>query len=256
VAAVTSVAGVGTVLAQIEGRAEYVLGEQVTAGYAGVFSLHTQAGRWFTPDDAASPATPVAVISDRLWRQWFKADPDIVGGAFITIKTPHRVIGVAPAGFRGIATGLAPSEVWRPVYRQVPPNRPVTAELLAAVAQQRNALTFVRARAGRSMAQITGDVRAFLTGQPDPDAVADTLALQRGQEALRVREFVMLATGILTFSSLVFFAACAPRRGRHHRLRCCVDRSRAGRGCDGGVHGRVPDVPAGGESRHLARSRP
>ncbi len=196
----------GTSLAQIEGRAEYVLGERVTAGYSRVFDLNTQVGRWFTEDDA-NPGTAVAVISDRLWRQWFKGEREIVGRASITIGTPHRIVGVAPPGFRGIQTGLAPTEIWRPLVRPVPPpDRPGAA---AYYAQSRSVITFVRARPGISAAQLTGDIVALLKGQPEVDPAAATLAVRPGAEALRVSELVALAAGILSFSGLVFLAACA-----------------------------------------------
>jgi predicted permease len=208
VAAVTSVSQSSNAsLIQTAGRAEYVLGERVSAGYARVFDLSAQAGRWISGDDDAGRGDDVVVISDRLWRRWFRADPAIVGRATLMIGTPHRVIGVAPPGFRGIQTGFVPTEIWRPLLRPIlPPDRPDAPTLLA---QQRSELTFIRTRPGASPTEVTGEVAAVLTGQPDPDPVAATLALQPGAEALRISQLVALAAGILVFSGLVFLAACA-----------------------------------------------
>jgi putative ABC transport system permease protein len=194
-------------LIQTEGRAAYVLGERVTRGYADVFGLHAQAGRWFSVDDD-NPAAQGVVISDRLWRQWFKADPNIVGRALVTVnRLPHRVIGVAPPGFRGVQTGIAPTEIWRLIARPVVSrDEPRWAEY---VAEQRSLVTFIRTRPDASTAQVTGELRNLLKGQQNPDPVADTLELQRGQDALRITDLVALAAGILSFSSLVLLAACA-----------------------------------------------
>ncbi len=206
--AVTSVSTrESSTLVQGVGRAEFVLSERVTPGYARVFQLRTQAGRWFEANDDPDA---IAVISDRLWREWFGADREIVNRAAIRIGgTPYRVIGVAPPGFRGVQSGLAPTEVWRPLRPATPP--PVlpraTTQTLASL--NRTDLTFVRARAGIGTTEATGEIAATLSGQPDPDPLLSSLNLQPAHEVLRLSEFVALAAGVLAFAGLVFLAACA-----------------------------------------------
>jgi ABC-type antimicrobial peptide transport system permease subunit len=208
VMAVTSILSPGGRIAQIAGRAEHVLFERVSAGYASVFGLSAQAGRWIADEDNRGAGSAVAVISDRLWRQWFNATPDIIGRTMVTMDQPYLVIGVAPPGFRGAQTGLAPTEVWLPLGHPValagaPPGA-VESRL-----RERAVVTFVRTRAGASTTQAAREIGALLGGQPDADPNAATVALQPAAEMLRVTELVALAAGVLAFSALVFLAACA-----------------------------------------------
>jgi ABC-type antimicrobial peptide transport system permease subunit len=209
VTAVTSVGIGGTSgIVQIAGRAENVLTERVTAGYATVFGLSAQAGRWIAEEDNRGAGTAVAVISDRLWRQWFHASLDIVGRATVTMGQPYRVIGVAPPGFRGTQTGLVPTDVWLPLGHPVAlPGAPAGA--VENRLRGRSVVTFVRTRAGASTSEVAGEIGALVGGQPDADPNAATIALQPAAEALRVTELVALAAGVLAFSALVFLAACA-----------------------------------------------
>ena len=72
-----------------------------TAEYPAVFDARLEAGRWFSEDDDLA-ARPVAVISDRVWRQWFNANPAIVNQATVrALHTTFTIIGVAPPGLTG-----------------------------------------------------------------------------------------------------------------------------------------------------------
>ena len=76
--------------------------------------MRPQVGRLLTPaDDKAPGASPVAVLSDRLWRRRFAADPAIAGRRIVLNGAPFTVLGVAPAGFRG--TTLLSPELWAPL---------------------------------------------------------------------------------------------------------------------------------------------
>jgi putative ABC transport system permease protein len=56
-------------------------------------------GRPLRPSDDRPDADPVAVISDRLWRQAFDADEAIVGRVITVDNAPVTVVGVMPADF-------------------------------------------------------------------------------------------------------------------------------------------------------------
>jgi hypothetical protein len=59
-------------------------------------------GRVFSPDDDRTPnGHPVVVISDRLWRTHFSADPQALGQVMYLNGHPFTVIGIAPASFTG-----------------------------------------------------------------------------------------------------------------------------------------------------------
>ena len=59
-------------------------------------------GRGFTASDDRRGAPPVAVLSDRYWRQAFDGRPDVVGRGMTLAGTPVTVVGIATAGFRGV----------------------------------------------------------------------------------------------------------------------------------------------------------
>ena len=60
-------------------------------------------------DDLAAPA--VAVLSERLWRERFAADPAIVGKTVLLDARPSTVVGVMPASFK-TPPESPPAELW------------------------------------------------------------------------------------------------------------------------------------------------
>ena len=94
--------------------AERVYATIVSGNYFQVLGVTPQAGRMLTPaDDTAPGASPVVVLSDRLWRRRFDADPAIVGRTIVLNGAPFNVVGVAPTGFRG--TALLSPDLWAPL---------------------------------------------------------------------------------------------------------------------------------------------
>jgi putative ABC transport system permease protein len=57
-------------------------------------------GRDFSADDDQPGKPALAIISDRLWRARFSANPAVIGRAITIDSHPMTVIGVLPAGFR------------------------------------------------------------------------------------------------------------------------------------------------------------
>jgi putative ABC transport system permease protein len=97
-------------------EAERVLGEYVGASYLPLLGVTAEAGRIFRPEEDATPQTHfVALLGYGLWQRSFGGDPGIVGRTIRLDTHPHTVVGVLPAGFRGL-TGTA--EIWVPVMTQ------------------------------------------------------------------------------------------------------------------------------------------
>ncbi|HEY6271779.1 MAG TPA: ABC transporter permease [Terriglobales bacterium] len=95
-------------------HAEIARGSIVSANYFEAIGVHPILGHGFEPgDDVGSNAHPVVVISYQLWRDRFKADPEIVGKMQRLNNVPHTIIGVAPKGFYGTFVGWA-IEFWVP----------------------------------------------------------------------------------------------------------------------------------------------
>jgi predicted permease len=102
------------------GQPERLYGFGVTAGYFHTLGLTPQVGREFDYN-AEIPGNGMQVIlSDRLWRSRFAADPQIVGRKVTLNMQPYTVVGVMPAGtahpgnsYRSVAYGSS-VDIWVP----------------------------------------------------------------------------------------------------------------------------------------------
>jgi predicted permease len=84
----------------------------VSGNYFEVLGVSAQHGRLLTPeDDRVAGGHPVAVLSDRLWRRAFGADPRAVGSAVRVNGLPYTIVGIAPRRFTGIDLDESP-EIW------------------------------------------------------------------------------------------------------------------------------------------------
>ena len=70
----------------------------VTAGFLPTLKMTPSLGRVFTPAEEAEDAH-LLVLTDRLWRAQFAADPNTVGRKVFLNEEPFTVIGVMPPGF-------------------------------------------------------------------------------------------------------------------------------------------------------------
>jgi putative ABC transport system permease protein len=115
-AGVTGVIGYSGLMATITGGTpEVVFGELVTENYFDVTGARIALGRGFVPSEGRTPgAAPVVVISDRLWRRRFNADPAVVGKTITLNGTSFVVVGVAAPEFSGLLFRGLTSELWAP----------------------------------------------------------------------------------------------------------------------------------------------
>jgi predicted permease len=113
---VADVFGYGGLITTITGgRPEVVFGELVSGNYFAVTRARLALGRGFSSDeDRIAGASPVVVISDRLWRRRFAADPSIVGRSITLNGHAFTVIGVAAPEFTGLLFRAVSSDLWAP----------------------------------------------------------------------------------------------------------------------------------------------
>ncbi len=141
----------------------------VTANFFDLLGVRPALGRTFRADEDQHPgADNVVVISERLWRRRFGADPGIVGRTIDLNRHAFTIIGVAPSSFHGTNTPTR-TDLWAP------------ASMIAEVRNQsRNFLTrradrgwhnLARLRPGVTVAQAGAAVAAadarFATAYPD-----------------------------------------------------------------------------------------
>lgn len=56
-------------------------------------------GRWMTSDDAEFDASPVVVVSSRLWQGRLGGSPSVIGSELLLDNRRHRIVGVMPPEF-------------------------------------------------------------------------------------------------------------------------------------------------------------
>jgi predicted permease len=94
-----------------DGLIEPVTIAEVTPSMFAMTRVAPLVGRVLTEDDARAASPPVLVMSERIWRERFSADPGIAGRTVLLNDTPTSVVGVMPAAYR------FPSiyELWQPL---------------------------------------------------------------------------------------------------------------------------------------------
>ena len=96
-------------------RATRATAELVSASYFPVLGVGAALGRTIAPDDDNVPdGKPVVVLSHSFWRNYFNADPTIVGRTLVLNGHDMTIIGVAQAGFNGVELGEA-SQMFVPI---------------------------------------------------------------------------------------------------------------------------------------------
>ena len=95
---------------------ELVWGELVTDNYFGVLGVKPLLGRLPGTDELSDKLkpVPVAVISERVWRSRFLADPGVIGRTIRVNRRTLTIVGVTPAAFNGFWRGLV-FDMWVPL---------------------------------------------------------------------------------------------------------------------------------------------
>jgi hypothetical protein len=83
----------------------------VSGDYFAVLGVSPIVGRALTEEDLAAANT--TVISYELWQRAFTGDPAVLSKALRVGSRTYTIVGVAPRGFTGIATGQ-PADLWVP----------------------------------------------------------------------------------------------------------------------------------------------
>jgi macrolide transport system ATP-binding/permease protein len=97
-----------------QGGAKVVMGQIVSWNFFDVLGVRPALGRTFQPEeDRTEGAHPVAILSHRLWTQRYGSSAEVLGQTIFINDRPFTVIGVAPEGFTGLLTIMAP-DVWVP----------------------------------------------------------------------------------------------------------------------------------------------
>lgn len=97
------------------GEARLLPAMQVTGTFFNVLGIRPLVGRTFTEEETWSDAERIGMISERLWRNQFSADPSLMERTVTIGGMPVRVIGVVPSSF---ALPSFDPDVWLPIRFQ------------------------------------------------------------------------------------------------------------------------------------------
>jgi hypothetical protein len=87
---------------QLSGAGDPVMlrGFRVSAGYFSLLGFSPAYGREFARDDELPGQGRLAILSDRLWRTRFAADPQVVGHTITLDSQPFTIVGIMPPSAR------------------------------------------------------------------------------------------------------------------------------------------------------------
>jgi len=146
-----TVYGYGYVLT---GRGEAVQLEsaKVTGSFFSLLGVQSAYGRVFNQDDDVANGPKVVILSDRIWRERFKADPDIIGQSITLTEQGFTVVGIMPAKFE-FPKGV---DLWLPIRATMSAR---TAESYGATFLQ----AVGRLKPGVTLAQAETDLNAAIS---------------------------------------------------------------------------------------------
>jgi macrolide transport system ATP-binding/permease protein len=193
-------------------------GEFVSGNYFSMFGLHAAEGRLFNSGDDHAGAAPVAVMSDHAWREYYGADPSIVGSTIMVNGLPFSLAGIAPRGFFGDRLTNSPPELWVPVNQE-----PLLHPLDSLLHLSNTHWLYAMGRAGdgfqpaSAQVHLTTEIRQWLQGESDL-STADRANIPRERVRLSpggagisgLRDYYQKALYLLSaIAALVLLIACA-----------------------------------------------
>jgi putative ABC transport system permease protein len=181
-----------------EQQAERLIAAIASSGVFGATGVQPLFGRALTPDDDAPSAGRVAVLSERLWRRRFGADPGILGRSIVLSNDAHVVVGVMPAAMR-FPSRL--TDVWLPLGPAIatfPPSRGAHPNLFG----------IARLKAGVSFARAAADMDAVAQGiaRDYPESNRDSIVRMTpyfDQIVSSIRPTLLLLVGAVGFVLLI-----------------------------------------------------
>ena len=192
---------------------QMLMGQLVSANYFSTLGLKPAIGRGFLPEEDVSPGgSAVAVISYGLWTSLYGSDPRITDRSIRLNGQPYRIVGVAPAGFLGLAQ-MAAADVYVPMarYQQI--------YAMPNLVPQRRALLFTavgRLKPETSLRQAEAAMQSLANQlerqYPKENAGRQIRLMPAAEAAIRTKDRSAIANAgavLMTISGLILLIACA-----------------------------------------------
>jgi putative ABC transport system permease protein len=183
---------------------ERLEGQRVSAGYFRALGVLPAVGRDFQAADDQLRGPNVVILSDRLWRQRFAGDREILGKQVTLDDSLFTVIGVMPASFENV---LAPSaELWAPL--QYDPSLPTEGKEwghhLRMVGRLRPNVSAIQA--GNELKEILRPfAQTYAKGYDCCGGAPDRMAVSRLQDEITrgVKPYLLLVLGAVVLVLLI-----------------------------------------------------
>jgi len=101
------------------GAPEHVNGKKISSGFFSTLGVKLTLGREFSPQEDQHGGNPVAVISNRLWRNRFGAKPEVLGQTVTLDGVDYTIVGVLGVPLQFYA-GDENADVYTPLGRADP----------------------------------------------------------------------------------------------------------------------------------------
>jgi putative ABC transport system permease protein len=189
-----TVYGYGYVLTGV-GDAVQLESAKVTGNFFSTLGAQAAHGRVFNEDDDQVNGPKVVILSDRVWRERFNADPNVLGRGVTLTEESYTVVGVMPAKFE-FPKGV---DLWLPIRT-----------VMDARAVERYGMTFMtavgRLKPGVTLAQAEAEMNTIVariaSEHPETEAVGHRIVITPLAEHLfgdaRLALWLLLAaTGML-----------------------------------------------------------
>ena len=142
------------------GTPEHLEGKEVSEGFFRTLGVEPVLGREFSGAEDRSGGAPVAIVSDRVWRERFSGSTAALGKSIVLNGVEAEIVGVLPAGFRFESET---ADVYTPIGQRKPVDAADrTAHDVACVA---------RLKPGVSLSQADAEMNAIQeeVGRQHPD---------------------------------------------------------------------------------------
>jgi predicted permease len=189
------------------GEPQRLTGFRVSAGYFHLLGMSPQRGRDFDKSDELPGHERSAIISDRLWRTRFNADPNILGAKIRLDARAFTVVGVMPAEMQHPGNEYRPVpygdnvDVWWPFTFEGNPNQR-GSHYIEGIGRLKRGVTL-----GAASAEMNAIMAQLAKEHPNGDSGWHVLVIPLYREIVGANERMLFV--LLGAVGLVLLIACA-----------------------------------------------